>query len=130
MDSAEVTEFWSAWYAAFGTWDSTINFWLTATFAVVVAAHTLRESMTKRLARLLAWLYGAFCLYTLLRGGSLYIEGVSLSSQMMANGIRFTLLGSILNLLSNITILAIFCFGSIATIRFILTSSGPEDETK
>ncbi len=31
-------DLWTAWFSAYGAWDSTINFWLTATFAVIIAA--------------------------------------------------------------------------------------------
>ena len=44
-------DLWPTWYAAFSTWDSTINFWITATFAVLVASHSLRNSMTTQLSR-------------------------------------------------------------------------------
>ena len=116
-------DLWSAWYGAFSTWNSTINFWLTATFALIVATHTLSQSMTITLRRLLSYLYGAFCTYTLLRGISLYLEGVNLSSTMIAHGIRFSPASALTNFLSNVVILLIFLFGSAGALRFLLSTA-------
>ena len=115
-------DLWSAWYGAFGTWDSTINFWLTATFALIVATHTLSHSMTVTLRRLLAYLYSAFCIYTLLRGTSLYLEGVNLSTTMINHGITFSPASALANFLSNVTILLIFLFGSAGALRFLMAA--------
>ena len=116
-------DIWNAWFAAFATWDATINFWLTATFAVIVSTHTLSHSITPSLRRLLATLYIAFCVYTLLRGTSLYLLGVQLSSEMMSQGVRFSPATALANFLSNVAIILIFVGGSIGASRFILTTS-------
>ncbi|MEM7218926.1 MAG: hypothetical protein AAF515_11225 [Pseudomonadota bacterium] len=112
-------DLWSAWFGAFGIWDSTINFWLTATFALVVASHTLRNTMTLGLRRILAYLYGAFCAYTLLRGISLYLEGLNISQAMIAHGIYFSPMSAWANLLSNVMIFVVFVFGSVGALRFL-----------
>ncbi|NRB70948.1 MAG: hypothetical protein HRU51_03430 [Xanthomonadales bacterium] len=116
-------DLWSTWYAAFSTWDSTINFWITATFAVLVASHSLRNSMTTQLSRYLAGLYVAFCLYTLLRAGSIYVEAYKLSWVMMEYGIGFSRASSLMNFLSNLTMLLIFIVASFVTVRFVLATA-------
>ncbi len=119
----------SAWYAAFATWDSTINFWISATFAVLVASHTLRKSMTTQLARYMAALYGAFCLYTFLRALSLYAEGSNLAHVMLDHGITFTRFGATVNFLSNLTILVIFLASSFITLKFVFSTTSSDNES-
>lgn len=121
-------DLWSTWYAVFATWDSTINFWISATFAVLVASHTLRNSMTTQMSRYMAWLYGAFCLYTLLRAVSIYAEGANLANVMMSHGITFTRFGGLMNFLSNLTILVIFLVGSFFTLKFVLSTKPSDDK--
>ncbi len=117
-------DLWSAWYAAFSIWDSTINFWISATFAALIAAHSLQNSMTRQLARYVAWLYGSFCIYTLFRALSVYAEAAHLSFVMVEHGIQFTEFGSTMNFLSNLTISCIFLTASGFTLKFILSSAG------
>ena len=79
--------------------------------------------MSKQLAHILVGLYGAFCIYTLLRGWSLYLQGMTLSSTMMSHGIEFSWAGAVMNLLADIIILLIVVLGSGISIRFVLASS-------
>ena len=45
MDTLIPTEIdWlSAYYGVFDAWDATFNFWITATFAVIVAVHAISK---------------------------------------------------------------------------------------
>ena len=53
----------AAWYDTWTVIDSTINFWITATFAVIVAIHALGEKATKQVTRPVAALYAGFSDY-------------------------------------------------------------------
>ena len=39
----------NAYYGVFNTWDATFNFWITATFAVIVAIHAISKTITPKL---------------------------------------------------------------------------------
>ena len=114
-------DLWTAWFSAYDAWDSTINFWLTATFAVIIAAHALSSSMTPRLSRLIAGLYGAFCMYTIFRGISVYLQAASIYSNMLGAGIKFSEIGATMDLFADITISLVIVIGSYGTLRFVLS---------
>ncbi len=120
-------DWFAAWYGNFQVWDSTINFWLTATFAVIVAIHALGERATKRITRLVAALYGAFSLYTALRGLAISKETLYLMETIKSLGIDAEAsFFSSAGVYADALMLVIFLFGSVATTIFVLTASREE----
>ena len=113
----------SAWYGLYGAWDSTINFWLSATFAVIVAIHALGTRATKSVTRMVAALYAAFSLYTMLRAFGIGKETIFVREKIKSLGIEaeesfFSSLASY----ADFVMLGIFFFGSVATSIFVLTA--------
>ena len=123
MEHSYDIDWMAAYYGNFELGDSTINFWLTATFAVIVAVHALGANVTKNLTRLIASLYALFSVYTWIR--YLYLvdqfEFVSNRVQELANSETFGC-GETCFVLDSV-IEMLFLGGSLATVIFVLLAS-------
>ena len=123
MEYSNEIDWLAAWYLSYGVWDSTINFWITATFAVLVAVHALGDKATLQITRPIAMLYGAFSIYTILRAIGIYGEASRIleivtdpSIDLFANGTyRFGYFADYL-------LWAIYACGSIYTTYFVATA--------
>ena len=67
-------------FAMIDTMDQIIEFWLTASFAVVIATHFLAGQMTRLTAGLLA---GGYCLMSALLGARLAVVGTKMSEVLV-----------------------------------------------
>ena len=114
----------AAWYEVSASWDTTISFWMTATFAVIVATHALGERVTLSLTRLLACLYGAFSLYTALRLWSTTEEGLYIFEQLQAANLMLKPADYLdsSNVYQDVVLWLIIGLGSIATVYFVFSA--------
>ena len=113
----------TAWYGSYAAWDESINFWLTATFAVIVAVHALGDRVIPLLCRIIAFLYLAFSFYTGSRIVSLALEGAYIMEQMEKIGVELKAdyFGSI-GFYGDLVLYGLFFFGTLATVVFVLTA--------
>ncbi len=126
MEQSVEINWFDAYYNLFAVWDSTVNFWLTATFAVIVAAHVLREASSKSLTRLLAFLYVGFSLYVFFRGISLFYETFFILDKLSEIGLESNAplpFGEI----GDVIICVLFLVGTAATTHFVLSSAKQKD---
>ena len=115
----------AAWYGVYAAWDATINFWLTGTFAVIVAVHALGKRATKPVTRLVASLYGAFSVYTLMRSVAIGAETFFIAERIESLGISSErVFFSDFGWYADYLMLGIFMFGSVATVVFVVTAPG------
>ena len=112
----------AAWFDLIALWDTTISFWMSATFAVIVATHALGSRVTPLLTRLLAGLYGAFSLYTLIRLIGLSDDSRYISERLAEAQIRLRPEGFSWSVISDVILWWIFVIGSVLTIYFILSA--------
>lgn len=66
-EQVSTAELYDAFYAALGVMDQVFEFWLTATFAVVVASNFMTGRLNRRLAGLIAAAYSFFSVAMLFR---------------------------------------------------------------
>ena len=115
----------AAWYEIWGVYDATINFWITVTFAVIVAVHALGIRATRQVTFPLAALYTSFSLYTALRSIGLYSDTKKVVEELKKADIDFFQYNSTTldwGALADVVLAAIFLFGTVFTIYFILTA--------
>jgi hypothetical protein len=82
METSKEVDWVAAWYGVWNIWDSTIGFWMTATFAVIVATHALGNRATREVTRPLAILYATFSTYTILRGITISLESNRIAEEV------------------------------------------------
>ncbi len=113
-----------AYYGMVTAWDATLNFWLTATFAVVVAVHVLDRGITPKLKWFLFFLYGLFSTHMLSR--SIYItkEGILIQDHLRSLGIQISPEDYFVSAqsIADFSLILLFAFGSIGTLVFIFYS--------
>ena len=122
MDNSVETDWVAAWFDLIALWDTTISFWMSATFAVIVAIHALGERVTPSLKRLLAGLYGGFSLFTLVRLVGLAEDGRFISERLAEAQIRLRPEGFGWSAASEAILWWLVIGGIIATIHFILSA--------
>ena len=111
----------NAFYSMMGLWDMTLNFWLTATFAIIVAVHVLGDGVTARLRWLILMLYSFFSAFTLSRSLAIGVQSEYIESRLKELGIDLVTQESII-LLSDLLLLTLFLIGTIGTLVFVYTS--------
>ena len=114
----------NAYYSMVGIWDATFSFWLTSTFAVIVAVHVLGIGISTKLRWLILVLYSLFSALILSR----YMV---IAEQSQNIGLRLTELGIVLppedyfgssEFFSDTLLFLLFWVGSIGTAVFVYTS--------
>ena len=134
MDTTAVTEIdWlNAYYGVFGIWDATFNFWITATFAVIVAVHAISKTITTKLRWFLLVLYLLFSATMLSRAAVVTRESFIVNKRLHELGI--TLYPDTTEYLWSATfffdlsLLLLFIVGSIGTLAYIW-SAGREESS-
>ena len=118
-----------AYYGMVTAWDATLNFWLTATFAVVVAVHVLDRGMTKQLKWFLFSLYGLFSIHMFSRSVYVTNEGILIQEKLRDLGIEISSSEYFLSAHSaaDFSLFMIFVLGSIGTLVFIFFSGRGRD---
>ncbi len=118
---SQEVDFLSAYYGMVAAWDATLNFWLTATFAVVVAVHVLDRGITTRLKWLLFFLYGLFSIHMLSRSVYITNEGILIQERLREMGIEISSADYFLTAqsIADFSLILLFLSGSIGTLVFI-----------
>ena len=111
----------AAWYEIYAVWDATINFWITATFAVIIAVHVLGPRATKTVTIPIALLYTGFSLYTGFRFMGIGIESLKVVEEISKFDIDLFSHYSWFNWgrASDIALAVTFVGGTIYTIYFV-----------
>ena len=122
MDNSLEIDWVAAWFDMIALWDTTISFWMSVTFAVIVAVHALGKRVTPPLTRLLAGLYGAFSLFTLFRLIGLAEDSRFITEHLAAAQIRLRPEGFGWSAMSESILWWVVVVGIIATLHFILTA--------
>jgi hypothetical protein len=81
-----VPELYEIFYAQFEVLDRSFEFWLTATFSVVVASHFMAGSMTRGLATLMALVYTLFSLAMAWRWRAAGLKFAEIRDQLVSAG--------------------------------------------
>jgi hypothetical protein len=102
-----------------GQVDDSLEFWLMGSFAVVVAAHAARESLTSLSRHALVAIYALFCLTTLIKFWA-DVDSLLYYAQML-EGSDYTM-NRISNALAGVSRLALYLFGSAGSITYIYLS--------
>ena len=106
--------------------DAGLEFWLMGSFAVVVAAHAARESLTPQTRHALAGIYALFCVTTLIKFwadvDSLYyysrlLEGTDYALVRLSNGA------------AGVARLTLYLVGSAGSIAYIYLSRSVGEST-
>jgi hypothetical protein len=110
-----------------GQVDDSLEFWLMGSFAVVVAAHTARESLTPRTRHALAAIYTLFCVTTLIKFWA-DVDSLLYYAQMFEES-DYTM-NRIPNTIAGVSRLALYLIGSAGSIAYIyLSKSAAEPRT-
>ena len=123
MQVSREVDWVTAWYEIWAVFDATINFWITATFAVIIAIHALGDRATKPVTRPIALLYAGFSLYTAFR-----TAGISMESQKVIEEISkpdidlFAYYSFNWGGIGDGVLFVTFLIGTIYTIYFVLTA--------
>jgi hypothetical protein len=102
-----------------GQVDDSLEFWLMGSFAVVVAAHAARESLTSLSRHALVAIYALFCLTTLIKFWA-DVDSLLYYAQML-EGSDYTM-NRISNAFAGVSRLALYLFGSAGSITYIYLS--------
>lgn len=128
---AQEIDWLSAYYGMVTAWDATFNFWLTATFAVIVAVHVLNRGITTKLKWFLFSLYGLFSIHMFSR--SIYVskEGILIQERLAELGISISPEHYFLsaNAAADFSLLLLFLLGSLGTLVFIASAGKHENES-
>ena len=77
----------NAYYGVFDAWDATFNFWIAATFAVIVAVHAISKTITTNLRWFLLTLYSLFSITMLSRAAVISHESFVIGGKILELGI-------------------------------------------
>ena len=114
-----VPELYEIFYAQLDLMDRTYEFWLSATFAVVVASHFMAGSLSRRLAAFIALVYSLFSFAVALRWMSATRRFGVVRQQLISSGEVHDLeSGTIVGILLALT----FAAGFVGTLAFIWSS--------
>jgi len=124
MQASREVDWVAAWYDIWGVADATLNFWITATFAVLVAVHALGNRATKQITLPIAILYTGFSLYTAFRVVGILRETQKVVEEITKPDINlfahYTGIGW--GTLADYVLFGTFVFGCIYTVYFVITA--------
>ena len=116
----------SAWYDTWAVMDSTINFRITATFAVIVAIHALGEKATRHVKIPVAALYFGFSMFSASRMGLIFTESETIMRALQEAGIDMFGDGATYGFWTAVGVVSLvltFVFGTCYTLYFVLRGS-------
>ena len=121
-----IAELYELMYASVDLMDRIFEFWLTASFAVVVASHYVSDRLTTRLATVLAALYGLISLQLVVRYFLAIRKMIETRDILVSRGETFALgaagfAGSL--------VLATFAVGIVSVLAFVWISRSREIES-
>ena len=119
----------NAFYSMMEIWDATFNFWLTVTFAIIVAVNVLGFGVTEKLRWLILTLYSLFSLFVLSRSVAISQQSQYIESRLAELGIDLVpedYFPSTI-FLTDLLLLILFLVGTIGTLVFVYTSGRSDD---
>ena len=119
----------AAFYSMLGAWDATFNFWITVTFAIIVAVHVLGDGVTTKLRWLILTLYSLFSAQILARSAAIGEQSQYIEARLVELGIDVVSEDYVVStiFLADLLLLVLFLVGTIGTLAFIYTSDGKDD---
>ena len=123
MQASREVDWVSAWYDLWAVSDAVISFWITATFAVLIAVHMLGDRATRSITNAIALLYTGFCIYSAFRVAQLMTEAQKVVEELFKEDIDLFAYQSSISwgAVGDYVLTATLLFGSIYTIYFVLT---------
>ena len=113
MEAAEALELMAAEVSQI---DAAFQFWLGSTFAVLVAVHSIRESITTRLKSIVVLLYVLLAMYSVVKSIGDYQQLIYLAEIASSKG--YELPGDFTSIAGLIRF-ALYLVGTISTIIYI-----------
>jgi len=96
--------------------DAAFQFWLASTFAVIVAAHSIRETMTNRLKATITLLYVLLAIYSLTKSLGDFHQLMYLADFAATQGYE---LPTELNSIAGVIRFLLYFVGTIAAVIFV-----------
>lgn len=121
-----IAELYELMYASVDLMDRIFEFWLTASFAVVVASHYVSDRLTTRLATVLAALYGLISLQLVVRYFLAIRKMIETRDLLVSRGETFALGAAGF---AGFLVFATFVVGIVSVLAFVWISRSREVES-
>ena len=107
-------------------WDASFEYWLGASFAVVVATHAARDSLLRKHTQMLCGVYVLFCLATFAKNWADLDEMVRLSALIIDTELSVS---TVPNVIATVSRLLIYLVFSVLVTVFIFQSGSLQKST-